>query len=358
VAGGALEDARSRLLALQSKIVSQSGLRAEYDRAGRLREEIEQRLDGQRSRAGELARYERFLEKRSEALYHDLRLANLDPSGDRQVTRTLSRAALAVFAADPMAPDDAWALVQPLPAALSTEQRASLVDDCYDLLLIQSESAPSAEGLQILDRAARLRPRPTRAFHLRRAECLARGGDAKGAAEESRLAEQTPPANALDHFLTGRALYARKDIPAAIGQFETAVQMDPDLFWAQVLLAFAKLQATPARPGEARVGLTGCAQRRPDFAWLYLLRAFAFGQEGNIPSALADYGRALKLNPGDDLRYVLLVNRGGLHVQAGEIELAVADLAAAIRLNPRPFQAYQNLAQIYQRQGRTRPPRN
>ena len=39
--------------------------------------------------------------------------------------------------------------------------------------------------------------------------------------------------------------------------------MNPDLFWAQVLLAFAKLQATPARPGEARVGLTGCLQRNP-----------------------------------------------------------------------------------------------
>jgi tetratricopeptide (TPR) repeat protein len=219
--------------------------------------------------------------------------------------------------------------------------------------LIQSESAPSSEGLRILDRAARLRARPTRAFHLRRAECLSRGGDAKGAAEESRLAEQTPPANALDHFLTGRALYARRDIPAAIGQFEAALQMDPDLFWAQVLLAFAKLQATPARPGEARVGLTGCLQRQPKLVWLYLLRAHAFGQEGNVRAALADYSSAQKLNPNDDLHYVMLVNRGLLHVQAGNFEPAIADLTAAIQLNPGPFQAYQNLAQVYQRQGQT-----
>src|SRR5262249_1089170 len=150
----------------------------------------------------------------------------------------------------------------------------------------------------------------------------------------------------LDHFLTGRALYARRDIPAAIGQFEAALQMDPDLFWAQVLLAFAKLQAAPARPGEARVALTGCIQRQPRLVWLYLLRAFAFGQEGNVPSALAAYRHALKLNPGDDLRYVLLVNRGGLHVQEGKFEPAIADLEAAIKLNPKPFQAYQNLAQI------------
>ena len=256
----------------------------------------------------------------SEAQFHDLQFAALDPSGNRAAVQTATRAALAVLAADPKAPDDAWTLVQPLPATLSAQQQRGLVDDCYDLLLMQSQSAAPAAGLRVLEQAARLRPGPSRAFHLRRAECLARAGDAKGAAKESRLAEQTPPTTAIDHFLTGRALYARKDIGGAIGHLEAALQSNPDLFWAQALLAFAKLQTDPARPAEARVGLTGCIQRQPRLVWLYLLRAHAFGQEGNVPSALADYDRAMKLDPGDDLRYVLLVNRGGLHAQAGKAE--------------------------------------
>ena len=48
-----------------------------------------------------------------------------------------------------------------------------------------------------------------------------------------------------------------------------------------------------------------------------------------------------------------MVNRGVLHIQAGKFEPAIADLAAAIQLNPEPFQPYQNLAQVHQRQGRT-----
>ncbi len=310
---GALIEARERLLALQPKIESKTELRVEHDRAGRLLKEIEKSQDQQLRGLGNSHVTRSFSISRA-------RPSSTTSSSPTSILRAIAgrpgrrpARALAVFAANPTAPDDVWSLVQPLPAVLSLQQQASLADDCYDLLLIQSESAPSAEGLRILDRAALLRPQPTRAFHLRRADSLARGGDAKGAAEEIRLAEQTPPANALDHFLTGRAHYARKDIPAAITQFEAALQMNPDLFWAQVLLAFAKLQAAPARPGEARVGLTGCLQRQPKLVWLYLLRAHAFGQEGNVQAALADYRSALKLEPGDDLR----VRRGKVLIFSG-----------------------------------------
>jgi serine/threonine protein kinase/tetratricopeptide (TPR) repeat protein len=350
---GDLTSANATLLALRERIREEHRLMDLHDQSTGLLDQVEQRLEEQSARARQLAQHDEFQDKLTEARLHDLQLAALDPSGNRDAVQTATRAALAIFAADPQAPDDAWTLVQPLPAALSPQQQKDLVDDCYDLLLIQSESAPAARGLRILDQAARLRPRPSRAFHLRRAECLARARDPSGAAEERRLAEQAPPATALDHFLTGRTLYARKDIAGAIGQFEAALQINPDLFWAQVLMAYAKLQTLPAHPAEARTALTGCIQRQPNLVWLYLLRAFAFGQEGNVPSALADYRRALKRNLSDDLRYVLLVNRGGLHVQSGQLESAIADLEAAIRLKPGPFQAYQHLASVYQQQGQT-----
>ena len=125
MAGGDLGKARTTVLALQDQDrVEARVARGAYDRAGKL-------LQRDRAAAGtsEIARpgisrvYQEFLDKRSEAQFHDLQLADLDPSGNRQAVRTAARAALAVFAADPTAPDDAWTLVQPLPAALSALQQ-------------------------------------------------------------------------------------------------------------------------------------------------------------------------------------------------------------------------------------------
>ena len=87
--------------------------------------------------------------------------------------------ALAIYAQDPRAAEDAWGLVEPLPTALSDAEKSRVRDGCYDLLLILSQAADPAKGLRILDRAARLRPEPTAAYHLRRAECLERAGDSR-----------------------------------------------------------------------------------------------------------------------------------------------------------------------------------
>ena len=49
---------------------------------------------------------------------------------------------------------------------------------------------------------------------------------------------------------------------------------------------------------------------------------------------------------------MLLVNRGGMSLQAGRHADSLEDLQAAIRLKPAPYEAYATLAQLYEKQGR------
>src|SRR5262249_33890440 len=128
----------------------------------------------------------------------------LNPVEGQTRFRELVRQALAVYARDPGAPDEDWMLTGELPAVLSVAEKAMVVDGCYDLLLLLSQTAKPDSGLKIVDRAARLRPEPTAAYHLRRAECLARLDDVAGTRREEELAGRRPPVTAVDHFLVGR----------------------------------------------------------------------------------------------------------------------------------------------------------
>ncbi|MFI5459233.1 MAG: tetratricopeptide repeat protein [Isosphaerales bacterium] len=58
------------------------------------------------------------------------------------------------------------------------------------------------------------------------------------------------------------------------------------------------------------------------------------------------------MRPSPDLRYVLLVNRGGMYLQAGRLDQALADGEAAVQLSAKPYHAHALLFQICQRQGR------
>ena len=84
-----------------------------------------------------------------------------------------------------------------------------MTEGCHVLLLILAEAMPRAEqGLKVLDEAVKWHP-ATCAYHLRRAACLARLGDEKGAEREGGAADSLPPVTAFDQFLTGQERYER-----------------------------------------------------------------------------------------------------------------------------------------------------
>jgi serine/threonine protein kinase/Tfp pilus assembly protein PilF len=324
-------------------------------------------------------RFEKFRELRQEAQLCAAGFGVLVATDRLQKLRSAAHAALATYAQDPGARDDAWSLAKPLPAELSQAEKSRVADDCYDLLLIRSQAAEPAEGLRVLDRAEVLRPRPTAAYHRRRAECLERAGDLAGRDREIQMASAINPVTALDYFLNGRELVLMRRFGDAVRPLNSALQIDPEKTAAHLLLAVCYLNMQPKRLSQARTSLTTCIRVHRDLVGLYLMRALVSGEEANealekiarehtddeaeiagqkqeandaIAAAEADYRQVLNLKPNDDLRYVLLANRGLMWLQSKRLGLAVVDLEAAIRLKPKLYQAHTTLAQVYARQGR------
>ena len=285
----------------------------------------------------------------------------LDPGRRQARFRDSVRKALRVYAQDPDGYEADWKLAAPPPDLLSPAERTEITDGCYDLLLILSRSPDPLAGLKILDRAVNLRPEPTAAYHLHRADCLGQAADMAGRNREEEIASRLVPVSPLDHFLIGREKLARRQWPEAIESLETAVAMNPNLTAAQILLAFCNYNSEPKRLDKALASLNACLRIHPDLAGLYVLRALVHGERGNrlgpkaareFELAEADYRAVLARKPDDDLHYVLLVNRGGMHLQAGRLADSLADLEQAIRLRPVLYQAHASIAQLYQRQGR------
>jgi serine/threonine protein kinase/Tfp pilus assembly protein PilF len=338
--------------------------------AQRLRREEQTRAADQIARQAAQDGYQEFLDRRDEAFFQDTQYANSDPAENVARIREAARAALEVFAAA-RGKDGDWTIS--VPAVHLTQQQVDHIKrGCYEMLLVRAEAAaqplpgesPAQQAraaLQILECAARLRPHPTRAFHMRRATCLDRLGDAKGAAQERAAAARIEPDGAFDRFLTGLDRYKHGLITDARHDFDAALRAEAKHFWAQCLLAFCALRDRPPKPAEAKAYLTACLQTHPNTPWLYQLRGFASGQLGKAASNLADaavhfeaaeedYRKALARDPERKHHYSLLVNRGLTRFQSLNLEDAIADLTEATRLNLRQPSAFVILAQIYKHQ--------
>jgi serine/threonine protein kinase/lipoprotein NlpI len=353
-------EARELLTNRRTEIRNEDLLADLRARADTLIAQANQGLAEQEEEDQDHQRYEQFLQHRKQALFYETQFTGLDLPGSEEATRQSAHAALGLFAAPGRG--DAWTLGT-LPASLTADERTEITAGCYELLLILAGAADRPErGLTILDRAAALHP-PTRAYHLRRAACLERAGDLAGARREREEAGRLEPSSALDHFLIGQERYKRDDWRGALPHFEAALRVQPDHFWAHALSAVCCLQLN--RPAEARSELISCFQREREFAWLYVLRGFALSQAAVRPGAEADATRLfhaaeddfrqgeslLKQSADEELRYVLLVNRGLMWFQRRELDRAGDDLRAAIRLNDRHFQAFAALAKVEQERG-------
>jgi tetratricopeptide (TPR) repeat protein len=297
-----------------------------------------------------------FFQLRDEAVFHGTLWAGMDLPTDLKVTQASAREGLALFGVT-VDPDAGPAFAKPFTA----KEKKEISAGCYELLLILAEAlaqqkpARLREALAILDRADQLGP-PTRTHHVRRARYLEQLGDGEGARREKRLAETSRPSSALDFFLLGYDLQRQGDVPAAISNFQNALQLQPDHLWARYILAVCYLRLQ--RPGDARVAeanLTLGLGQRPDFIWLYLLRAFARGQLHEFEAAEADFQRALDRQPNEDAAYALFLNRGAFRRRQGKFSESVADLQHAVQLKPQQYQAYWSLGNTYQQQKQLDP---
>jgi tetratricopeptide (TPR) repeat protein len=338
-----------------------------HSRAVEMLEKAQSKSDEKRSGNEARERFRQFQVLRDDALFQDTQITGLDPSENVAVVRTATWAALELYAAHSQGAER-WTL-GPLHPSLTRTEHEDVARGCYEMLMVlaevvaqplpgESPTLQARSALQILERAAVLRPQATHAFYSRKAACLERLGDADAAKRDRTAAERSQPDGAFDHFLTGIEQYKRGYMGQAKRHFGAALQAQPNHFWAQCLLAICDLNDRPPNPDGAKAYLTACLQTHPELSWLYILRGFASGELAsraprpveaaeNFADAEADYDAALDRDPDGKFRYALLANRGLVRLHCGKLEEAVADLEEAIALDPRQLSARVTLAQVY-----------
>jgi serine/threonine protein kinase/tetratricopeptide (TPR) repeat protein len=312
-----------------------------------------------------------FRRRHKEALFHETHFPGIELPYDPQSVTTTARAALATLAAP--GSGDSWKL-GPLPATFTPREGDEIKEVCFELFLILADAERQPKlRLELLDQAGRLRS-ADRAYHRRRADCLAQLGDPSGASLERQKADSLPLASAIDHFLLGKELFQRRSWAEAVGHFDSALLSEPGHFWCRCLSGICSLELQ--RPDRARSEFSACVQAEPRIAWLYDLRGYASyeiavraridahsaqardetmkGQfQDQLQAAEDDYAKALELldaSPENALRYALLVNRGLVWVERRNWDKATSDFEAAIRIDGGRWIAFQNLAAVLAQQ--------
>jgi serine/threonine protein kinase/Tfp pilus assembly protein PilF len=212
-----------------------------------------------------------------------------------------------------------------------------------------NDSGSYREALRILDSGQEL-GFDTIAYHLHRSRYLLKLGQHEEADKEDERAKALRPQNALDYFLIGDERYRRGEVTAAITAFNEALACQPSHFWAQFYLAVCQLRVEDWKTAKAH--LNACLVQQPRFVWIYVLRAFTNEKLEALESAEADVQKALDLDPNEDARYTLLLERGNLFFGQHHFESAADDFQAAIALKPRQYAASLNLARVYFAQAR------
>ncbi len=351
--------ARASLLGVLERIKDRPGEQRDLEvRARALLEQVDERLAEQSLHEKDRERQSEFRRTRQLAFTHDTGLTGPVLSSNREATRGAARAALDVFGT--RATPDSWVL-EALPASFSAEEKNEVREGCYELLLILAEAVDQrTESLRLLDAAGTLRL-ADKTYHSRRASYLAKAGDAPGAEKEQSVADATPLATPVDHFLAGHEDFKRRDYALADRHFQFTRLRQPDHFWARCLSGLCVLQLGQHQLAWDR--LSECIRSEPDNAWLYVWRGLATMQlaaraakdekNDHFELALGDYDRVLEMlkqKPDDLLRWVLLANRGNLFVQHADWDKASFDFQAAIGLDASRSEAFEGLAVVYRRQ--------
>jgi tetratricopeptide (TPR) repeat protein len=247
-----------------------------------------------------------------------------------------------------------------LQGGFTPEEKEEIAAGSFELLLILSdiEAQPlsgetreehidkARKALDLLNLAEKIHPTCV-SFGMRKARLQKQFGDDSAAVRTLSEAIQKQPETAFDFFLLGEDRFHLGDLKTAQASLYEALQREPNHFWTQFYLSLCALQLNA--PAEARTYLNSCLAQKPKFVGLYTLRGLAQTALKSYAHAAEDYQQALDLKPSETIRYGILVNRALMHFDLNETDAAVTDLNAAIRIKPDQYQAYVNLARVYER---------
>jgi len=82
---------------------------------------------------------------------------------------------------------------------------------------------------------------------------------------------------------------------------------------------------------------------------MYVNRGAAFQKNGFYDKAVADYEKAIELDPGAYRAYISL---GAVLEQAGQLDGALGAVERAIAVNPSSYEAYRNRGMLFEKRGR------
>jgi serine/threonine protein kinase/Tfp pilus assembly protein PilF len=363
----------TQVLARAMAITEKPGLAGLYRQIKDLHDDVQAKLKSQQARDNAQKTFDRFEQLRFDAVLNGTLMSGTDEATQLETALELAQQALELYGVS----IESGSLPPFDNPYLSPVEIDKIREGCYELLLIcanaianpqpnQSASQMSenaGRALALLELAEKL-ALPTKVSHLQRAMYLAQQGKQAESDAAAKLFDATPSKKSLDFFLVGLTHYNQRRYDDAIENFEEALALDPEHFWAQYFAALSFLHLD--RPAEAIAHLNACRSLKTNFPWLYVIRGFVTGmraqqlEKAGARSQLvgeafqdADNDFATALQYEGDHVYAAYVNRGMLRLERGQLDQAAQDLTKAVDQNPNAYRAYTGLAQVYWRQGKT-----
>ncbi|MDP2719405.1 MAG: tetratricopeptide repeat protein, partial [Dehalococcoidia bacterium] len=147
----------------------------------------------------------------------------------------------------------------------------------------------------------------------------------------------TPASPAQENTNRGWALLNEGKYDEAIAEFDTAIKLDPEYFYAYSFRGFA--YSKKGQYDLAIADYSKAIELDPKNANAYLNRAFAYYNNKQYDLAIADYNKAIELDPKNANAYL---NRGLAYYYKGQYALAIADYNKVIELDPKNANAWNN----------------
>jgi len=145
------------------------------------------------------------------------------------------------------------------------------------------------------------------------------------------------PANARAHFQLAHTYYTYGRLPDALTQYAEAARLKPPTY--ELLYDWGLTYSDAGQPEEALAKLRQAAAREPT-AQVYTQIATVYAKQKRWPEALEALAEAEKRDAAYDMIYD---NRGGVRANTNDLPGAVADYRRALALNPSNTHARQML---------------
>jgi tetratricopeptide (TPR) repeat protein len=209
----------------------------------------------------------------------------------------------------------------------------------------------STEALRWLDEVVGYDSKQPEAHYLRGNIYQERGNSVR-AADDLRIAIENNPNDYDSQYAYGVVLAELGDAQQAVKHLETAHQLEPDSDGALFELARVLHRLGDEKKSRADLEIVARHKRsvyNRDIAASYVTKANQSMQDGDVKSAIAEYQKALDLDPVDAQTYY---NLGLAHARAGATDPAEDAFKKAIELDQQYSAAHNQLGLLYLAQNR------